>query len=429
MRIKNITLLNRFWVFNRIRTNLFFHYLPLLFKKDLSFKRYILLQKRISTFLKITKINKFYKIGKLIKIDQSIPFFGTHSFYKFWDKFKVFDGKIPGTSVLISVTKECSFKCKHCYQREDQGTDVDINSLMSVTRELVNQGITLFNIEGGDPFLEFSRLESICETIGYDGEIWINSTGNGITLEKLKKLKSISNFKSVVFPLNSPNKDDVNFFMGQDYAWNTLVHGLKLCRISNIPASLSCCLHNDDFHNGNFEYLMEIAKEFKVAHVTLIPPKAAGAWLKGEFLHSSESDIEHIKTLVKHFNKQHKYRKYPSLSAQLIDEDSEHQGCTAGGTDRFYINAKGDIQPCEFLNISFGNINKEDFIVIYNRMRKEFNTPGVNWLCDQCSKDINSLHIMGESLPLTVEKSKIIIDTWQRGDATPVYSKIEDELI
>ncbi len=46
--------------------------------------------------------------------------------------------------------------------------------------------------------------------------------------------------------------------------------------------------------------------------------------------------------------------------------------CTAGGTDRFYINAKGDVQTYEFLNFLFGNIGEEDFLTIYNRMRDHF---------------------------------------------------------
>ena len=39
------------------------------------------------------------------------------------------------------------------------------------------------------------------------------------------------------------------------------------------------------------------------------------------------------------------------------------------GMDKFYVNAKGNVKPCEFLNISFDNIANEEFEPIYDRMK------------------------------------------------------------
>ena len=83
------------------------------------------------------------------------------------------------------------------------------------------------------------------------------------------------------------------------------------------------------------------------------------------------------------------YYEYPAITAQVVEEDEEHYGCAGGGTERFYINAKGDVQPCEFLNISFGNVKEESFSDIYSRMRDVFKTPGTNWLCDKYSSSVN----------------------------------------
>ncbi|MGL1894160.1 MAG: radical SAM protein [Spirochaetaceae bacterium] len=429
MKIKNIRALGRVLMFNRIKTNIFFHYFPYLFKKKLDLRHYALLIKRINLFLKSLKLNKIYKIGFLVKIDQAVPYYGSEVFYKYMDRFLNFDGKLACSSVLLSVSKDCSFNCKHCYQKHDNGDDLDLESLLNVTKELIDQGVTNYTIEGGDPFINFDRLKSVCETIGKKGDIAINSTGDGITLERLKSLKDSSNVRSIIFSINSPIKEDVNFFMGQDYAWNTLIHGLKLCSIGSIPTSLNCCLNSDHYENGNFEYLMEIAKDFGVAHVKLIHPKAAGAWLQGSFPSFTDEELQHIKLLVKKYNKQSKYRKYPSITAQVIEEDKEHYGCAAGGTDRFYINGKGDVQPCEFLNVSFGNIKEEKFSDIFDRMRTQFETPGVDWLCEKYSQNIDATFKTEGSLPLSVESSNLLYRKWGRGEATPLFHKIEKELV
>lgn len=429
MKVRNISNMRKISVLSKIKTDIYFHYLRFVVKKKLSFKNFILLNKRTNTLLKSFKINKFYKIGKKIKIDHSVPLFGTSSFYNFMDKFLNFENKLSCSSALISITKDCSFNCKHCYQKFDTGEEISGDNLIGVTKELIKNGVTNFTIEGGDPFIKFDRLLAVCSEIGHKGEITINSTGNGITLEKLKKLKQCCNLYSITFSYNSPIEEEVNFFMGQDYAWNTIKHGLKLASIASIPISLNCCLHSGHYDNGNFEYLMETAKKLSVCHVKLIHPKPSGAWLQGNFPEFTNEEIDHIKQLVKKYNRNRKFSKHPAITAQVIEEDSDHYGCRAGGSDLLYVNAKGDVQPCEFLNISFGNVLEEDFTTIFNRMRAEFNTPGTTWLCEAYSDKIYSdFKENNDVLPITKIQSEKLYSKWSRGDATPLYYRIEKEL-
>jgi MoaA/NifB/PqqE/SkfB family radical SAM enzyme len=110
----------------------------------------------------------------------------------------------------------------------------------------------------------------------------------------------------------------------------------------------------------------------------------------------------------------------------LMEEEPEMFGCTAGGTDRFYINAKGDLQPCEFLNFSFGNIAVDDFDTIYYNMRAEFHTPGQCLLCDKYSGEIYQKYLEDGSsnLPVNPELSKQIYANWDRGKPTRFYEKL-----
>lgn len=416
-------------IISGIRAYLILSFLPLIIKKEITFRQFIQFYKRVALYLKTFRNNKIFKKGKLLSIDPGIPRFGSSIFKKFCQKFLVFNQKLACSNVLLSVTKDCTFECKHCYQRDDIGEDVDISILKKAIEEIIDSGVTGITIEGGDPFLKFDRLDNICSTIGFDAEIIINSTGNGITLDRLKKLSSNSNIRMVMFSLNSPVKEDVNFFMGQDYAWNTLIHGSRLCNISSIDTGLNCCLQREDFYNGNIEYLMEKAKDLGVRLVNINLPKASGAWLKGGFQAFTVDDRDYIKDLVTKYNKKRRFRNYPAISAQIIEEDNQHHGCTAGGTNRFYINAKGDVQPCQFLNISFGNIANEHFIDIYNRMRKEFDNPGINWLCDSNSQIIHKLYQEEGSLPLSVDNSAKVVSNWNLGDSTPLYNKLEKEFV
>jgi hypothetical protein len=47
------------------------------------------------------------------------------------------------------MTKACAYRCPHCYQRMDDGKEVEIEHLKQVVREMQDMGVCTFDIEGG----------------------------------------------------------------------------------------------------------------------------------------------------------------------------------------------------------------------------------------------------------------------------------------
>lgn len=385
-----------------------------------NFSRFL---RRLLFFLTKMKDNKYVKSGKEIKLNLYVPAFPTDAFYKACKKVEVKDEKMPCISVLISVSSACRYNCEHCYQKLDKGKDINIDLLSDLVKELDNKGIAFFNIEGGEPFLVYNRLRKLCSSIS-NGEIWINSTGDGMSKEKLAELKNLG-VKGIMFSIHSTEKKEINSFFKSEKAWDNFHKGILLCHSVGLDVAANSCLLKEDYYNGKFQSLMEFARELGISILQLIKPKPSGGWLK-ENLQFSKEDLEYIEGLVHNYNNKKEYKMYPFIAAQIIDEKSEMFGCTAGGTDRFYINAKGDVQPCEFLNISYGNIKDEDFCDIYARMRKSFDVPGSTWICETCSHTINEI-MKSENistLPLSKEVSKKVIDNWNRGEQADFYKKV-----
>lgn len=411
------------WTNLRIKISVFFHYLPLLLKGETSFEKFNLLIKRLLLFLSKLQHNKFQKMNNGVRLDLYVPSFPSHAFYTACDKFKVFGEKLPCSGVLVSVTSVCMYRCEHCYQRLDHGKDTNIDLLVDTVKKLQDMGIAFFNIEGGEPFLTFDRLKTVCGAIDGRSEIWVNSTGYGMTKDKLEQL----NVTAVMFSLHSPDPAEFNKFMGHDEAWEHMENGIKLCHELGIPIAFNTCLMKESFYDGTLERIMDIAKEKGASIIQIIKPKPAGAWLSDDAGFFSEQDMEIAKKKVNQYNLDKKYSAYPAVSAQIIEEDPMVFGCTAGGTDRFYINAKGDVQPCEFLNISFGNINDEKFEDIYARMRTRFHIPGTCMLCEKMSAKIYGLFHENNLtvLPVTPELSKQVYEDWDAGEPTELYKKMD----
>jgi len=382
--------------------------------------------KRLLFFLFAFKENKYVKIGRNIKINLYVPGFPSRAFFTACKKVLEFEKKLPDVTVLISVTSACRYKCPHCYQKYDKGKDMDINILVETVKKLQEKGVAFFNIEGGEPFLVFDKLKKVCDAIDERSEILINSTGDGITLEKLQDLRKNKNLLGIMFSLHTDKPELLNEFMGIPYAWENLEKGIELCHHTGIPVTFNTCLLKEAFYDGTFERIIEKAKEFRGCILQLIKPKPAGGWLKTGSGKFSEADLIHIKEKVHMYNHHKEYKDYTFIAAMVNEEDKSLFGCTAGATDRFYINAKGDLQPCEFLNISFGNIQQDNFEAIYENMRKVFETAGDCLLCEKYSVRIHEL--MNENnlkvLPLPPNISREIYKDWDRGEVPEFYKKL-----
>lgn len=409
----------------RIKMAVAGHYLKEWAQGELSLLDGYRLLKRLNYFIGKMQGNKYAPVGQGTKIDLYIPAFPSRAFFTACDKFKVSAEPFPCSTVLISVTKACRFQCVHCYQRLDKGPDVALDRLVEVVKEIQEMGVAFFNIEGGDPFLVYDRLLRVCQAIDDWSVIWVNSTGDGITVERLKELKQ-NQVKAIMFSLHSADPDTLNAFMGRANAWDTMLEGIHQCKEAEMPFAFNSCLGKEDFFNGKFEEVMAFAKVQGACMIQLIKPKSAGAWLNEKLPETDQSTLEHIKAKVNRYNLHHDYRDFPSISAQIIEEDAAHFGCTAGGTDRFYINAKGDLQPCEFLNISYGNIQEGSFNDMYQKMRRDFNPPGECWLCEENAAKIAALYTGHhlDTLPLSPQLSKEVVKAWNRGNTTRLYREV-----
>lgn len=408
----------------RLILHVFFHYLKRTICGRIYPTAFVRLLIRLILFLNAVRHNKVVIIDGKYKIHLYLPAYPTPAF---WESIEKFIRPDPGPlTVVFSFTKACGYKCPHCYQRNDTGTDMNVDMLRKIARQMQDIGVTMFDIEGGEPLLKFDQLLHLLHSFDHKRETWINTTGHTLTPEKVHKLKK-AGLAGVMISLHSHDESEYAKFTGVPESFSIARDAAKLFSEAGIMVAINCCPSDDMITNGGVEKVLEIAKNWHCAFVQVIHGKSAGAWLgKEDEMVKTSVSIGKLRQIHLNYNGLGKYSEYPSPAVQVFEEDEKRFGCTAGGVDRFYINANGEVQPCEFLNVSFGNVQNEDFKVIFKRMREYFREPGTRWLCSFESHTIfETMKRKGiATTPLPWEYTAELIKKWNRGRKTPMYRKM-----
>lgn len=326
-------------------------------------------------------------------------------------------------SVVWSITKACAYHCPHCCQGNDPAQEMPLEILKKSVRELCTKGVAAWAVEGGEPLLRFERLETLLE-ITQGLEVWVNSTGFGATPQKIARMKELQ-VTGVMSSIHSTDPARHDAFTGVAGSFETALRFLRDCRTAGMLTGFNTVLSDDDILSGAIDRIMELAAENQCDYIQLIHPKSCGRWMDKQF-----DDTRHAEAVKKACEAQKKYNSFrmknaPILTAQVYEESSDMLGCTAGGIDRFYVGCSGEVQPCEFVNISFGNLCEEPYETIYQRMRQAFPVPSCEWLCCEHSKAIaDAIRANGGVTPLPRDPTLRLIRDWKCGKPTPVYEKM-----
>lgn len=379
--------------------------------------------RRAVVLLRAFRHNRPVRLGKGYKLQLYLPAWPGAGFFQALDN-KLLRRPPAPTSLVFSMTGACAYHCPHCYQKLERGADILETLLLDTLRQTLDAGVSFYNIEGGEPFLRFERLLRVLECVRGRAEAWVNTTGYGVSPAMLQKARE-AGMQGIMASIHSCDPAAHDAFTGVPGSFAAARTVLTSAAELGLGTAINSVLSEDEIQTGGIERLMELAADIGVGFVQLIHPKPCGGWLHDKDPMQLERDmLTRIEQAHVYYNRAG--ISGPALSAQAFEERKDGFGCTAGGIDRFYISATGEVQPCEFLQISFGNIAREDFGEIFQRMRQCFAIPRTGWLCCCLQPEIaRVMHREGiTTTPLPLEKARELLPLLSTGNETPLYSKM-----
>lgn len=328
------------------------------------------------SFLKaaLIKYRHIVKFGDQVVMDSTFPPFPSSGFDKRLSNYlnSLDITEMPSGIVSISTTNCCPYSCAFCSTnaKRNTGNDLDEELLKKTISQVEGLNVPMIILHGGEPMFRYDRFLRLVKHVSDDTCLWMFTTGYGVTEEKARELKENGLF-GVWVSLDHYKPEVHNRQRGHAEAFQNACHAVECFRKAGVYTCLSLVPPPDLREPENFKKYYDLARDLGVAEIRVMEVKPSGREAcRGVIPHSPvleklQQDLFHDPA----------YRNHPPLSglSTWLEKDRA-LGCQCR-FEYLFVTSTGEVQPCEAAEISFGNIQDEDFLTIYGRTCKAFPQP------------------------------------------------------
>ena len=280
-------------------------------------------------------------------------------------------------SAYLAATARCPANCWHCSLKNRANAELPLETWLRTIDGLHKIGASIFGLTGGEP-LERTDLADIIKAITTGGgEAMLFTSGIGFNAERADELTQ-AGLWAVCVSLDRTDKHEFEQLRNIPNAMETAENALFLAKKAGLYTCVNCVADRAMVSTGRFRELYEKAKQLGVDEVRLVEPMPCGRLAEVDS-HTAESPfltpelIQEVRNFHRETNRQGGLNS-PKVCAFNEIESPELFGCAAG-TRHLFIDSAGEVCPCDFTPLSFGNVTEESMYVIWDRMASAMKRP------------------------------------------------------
>jgi MoaA/NifB/PqqE/SkfB family radical SAM enzyme len=337
-------------------------------KAVFSTPRIIFARPSVNRFL-LNYIKKFKvkDVGGKYVLHSHLPPINSRAYSRFV-KEHLLSKHIGPSHAQIGVTNDCPQNCSYCYNKNRTGTVMDTETIKRVLQELKSLGVFWVGITGGEPLLN-KNLANIIESIGDDCAVKLFTTGSTLTPQLAADLKNAGLF-SVAVSLDHRQEAEHDRVRNYPGAYRTALEAVETFKqVGGIHVSVSAVLGKamlkPEIVEGYLQFLQGLG--IHEAWLSETKPSVAAYWNQDAVISQDERAML--------MDLQDRYNQNEGMTVNYLGhfEDAQHFGCSAGHK-MIYIDAFGEVSPCVFVPMTFGNVKEKPVAEIYREMRSLFPT-------------------------------------------------------
>jgi len=345
-----------------------------------------------------------------IHINTFFPPYPSKAFDRFLEA--VFNRwRIP-FSTYFAVTDQCPYKCPHCsYGRHIRGR-LDTQQALKVIEQIRSIGTVTIGFTGGEPLLR-EDIADLVSSVGDDTASVIFSTGYNLDKTLADKLYC-AGLDCMTIGMESHLPDQQDLIRGVKGSFDTAIAAITISLHAGLYTSISTVASRDKLNNGTLEQMAELAERYGVHEFRILEPIPTGNWSEQitEVLTAEES------SQLAEFHKQWNRRgKGPAIACFAHLESDAMFGCGAG-FHHLFVDAVGNVCPCDLTPLKLGNVLEEPLFEIWTRISQWFDMPRCGCFMKRVCAESDVLQNTSE-FPLSREKSEALCTCLKRESKLP----------
>lgn len=306
-------------------------------------------------------------------------------------------------SVYLAVTGRCGYNCSHCSAaNRNYSEELDFDLIAETINELQNMGVGIIGFTGGEPLLR-KDIVDIVRCLDDRSVSYLFTSGSGLTQQRADELKNAGLF-AIGISLDNNNEEEADSRRGCKGAFQTALLAIEYAKRAGLYVMLQTVADKEMIHDDRITDMVTFAEYLGVHEIRFLENLPAG-----RFSHVSadriltQKDREKLRIFHRQMNRFGRKRTKVTVFAHA--ESATLYGCGAG-TQHSYIDASGNLCPCDFVPLTFGNIKEKPIREIWSAMNQLIGRPRDRCMILELYKQINNLQ---RTLPMTVAESKSLV--------------------
>lgn len=275
--------------------------------------------------------------------------------------------RLAPISMYVAVTERCPYQCTHCSAvGREPVADRSSQDMKALLGALQDMGTAIIGLTGGEPLLRDDLCDLIASLDDRSVSILFTS-GYGLTRDKAQALKRAGLFAAGI-SLDSDEAGEMDARRGRAGAFEQAVQAVRFCREAGLYTLTQTVAGRDSLASGKLEKIVRLSGKLGAHEVRVLETMPSGRLAKiGPEHILSAREREELKRFHVAMNRR---KDVPKVSVFAHTEDAQRYGCGAG-TQHSYIDGAGNLYPCDFVPLAFGNIRDRPIAGLWRAMHEQ----------------------------------------------------------
>jgi Predicted Fe-S oxidoreductases len=303
-------------------------------------------------------------IDEQLIIHSHLPAVNSKAFTRFINEHLLARTEGP-SHAQIGLTNVCPQNCPYCYNKKRTGQLLNTAEIKQLIQELKRMGVFWLGFTGGEPLLNKDIVE-IVKSAGDDCAIKLFTTGFSLTEQLAAELKQ-AGLLYVSISLDHWEEEEHDRIRGYKGAFRTVLRAIDIFKSIGVHVSVSSVISREMLQRNQVQEFLKflISLGIHEAWLSETKPSVEAFWNKAAVI--TEEERLSLVSL------QDKYNQEGKITVNYLGhfEGGEHFGCNAGHK-MVYIDAFGEVSPCVFTPMTFGNVRDKSMQAIFSEMKGHF---------------------------------------------------------